>query len=446
LKGGILSAGKNRKRSALNKYLEGYSEYETQITDTLISNINTCYDHSLVIPVYDESFDALSTLINGSFNEERVLFILVVNCPIDGHSEATERTIQLWTQLLASVTLSYKIDNIFYSEKKDSHGLILIDRCHDSKQILKKQGVGLARKSGADIACALIEKGLVNSRWIHSTDADVLLPRDYFCCTEGIAKKHIALVYPFVHVPESGYGIASALYDLSLRYYVESLHWAGSHYAYHSIGSLIAVDFEAYAKVRGFPKRAGGEDFYLLNKLAKVGGLLSLDAPVIKVAARPSHRVPFGTGPALNKIVEGVDEHFVFYHPKIFKCLKQFLTSLEQAEATLRDKEIKCSADIFPNLDVHILMALDSLGFCSAWCHAKAHSSSRSQDSQAQFIRHMITWFDAFMTLKFIHFLRNNFYSSVALSEIEVGADYLSPELKAKISKLITSINHAKTA
>ena len=440
-----MSAGKNRKRSAIHKYLEGYSEYETQVTDTLISNIKTCYDHLLVIPVYDESFDALSTLMSGSFNEERVLFILVVNCPINGHSEATERTFQLWKQLQASVALTYKIENIFYSEKMDGHGLILIDRCSESKQIPKKQGVGLARKAGADIACALIEKGIINSRWIHSTDADVILPSDYFCCTDDIEKEHIALVYPFVHIPESGYEIASELYDLSLRYYVESLHWVGSHYAYHSIGSLIAVDFEAYAKVRGFPKRAGGEDFYLLNKLAKVGELLSLDTPIIKVAARPSHRVPFGTGPALNKIIEGADEPFVFYHPKIFKCLKQFLTSLEYAEAPLYCKEMKCSADIFPNLNSHILMALDSLGFCSAWCHAVAHSSSRPQDSKTQFIKHMTIWFDAFMTLKFIHFLRNNFYPSIALSELEVLTDYLTPELNAKIRQLIASIDHAKT-
>ncbi len=445
LKGAILSAGNNRKRSALNKYLEGYSECETQSIDTLISNINTCYDHLLVIPVYDESFDALSTLINGSFNELHVLFILVVNCPVGGDSKAAERTFQLWKQLLGNMELPHKIDNITYAKKSDGHGLILIDRCREPQQIPNKQGVGLARKTGADLACALIAKGVVNSRWIHSTDADVFLPSDYFCCTEYVARKNIALVYPFKHIPESGYEIASELYDISLRYYVESLHWAGSHYAYHSIGSLIAVDFEAYAKVRGFPKRAGGEDFYLLNKLAKVGELLSLEEPVIKVSARPSHRVPFGTGPALNKIVEGADEPFVFYHPKIFKCLKQFLTLLELPGGSLDEREIKCSADIFPDLNSHVLMALDSLDFSSAWCHAKSHSGGRSQDPHVQFIKHMTTWFDAFRTLKFIHFLRNNFYSSIALSEMQALTDYLSPELNAKIRQLIVSINHAKT-
>lgn len=441
-----MSSDKNIKRTALHKYLEGYAEYEDQVIDALTSNIHACYDHSLVIPVYDESFDAINNLLSSSFNNAHVLFILVVNCPAQSDSEATKRTLQLWDLLQDSTEVSYKIDNIFYSKKQSGDGLILIDKCSELNQIPRKQGVGLARKTGADIACSLIAKGIISSRWIHSTDADVALPNDYFCCIENITQNNIALVYPFEHIPESGYEIASELYDLSLRYYVESLQWAGSHYAYHSIGSLIAVDFEAYAKVRGFPKRAGGEDFYLLNKLAKVGELLSLGAPVIKVAARPSHRVPFGTGPALNKIVEGDGDPFVFYHPQIFKCLKQFLVSLEYADTPLNGSEIKCSFDIFPNLNNHTLMALDSLGFCSAWCHAKAHSSSRSQDSRAQFLKHMTTWFDAFMTLKFIHFLRNNFYSSIVLPELEVETDYLSSDLSSKISKLMTSINHAKTA
>ena len=441
LKGIILSAGKNKKRSTLNKYLEGYSERETQVIDTLVFNV--CYDHLLVIPVYDESFDALSRLINSTFNKESVLFILVVNCPVNGDSEATERTLKLWKELQASTENLYKIENIIYSKKQDGNGLLLIDKCSEIRQIPKKQGVGLARKTGADIACALIAKGVINSRWIHSTDADVILPSDYFCCTDNVAKKNIALVYPFEHVPERGYVIASDLYDLSLRYYVESLCWAGSHYAYHTIGSLIAVDFEAYAKVRGFPRRAAGEDFYLLNKLAKVGELLSLESPIIKVSARPSHRVPFGTGPALKKIVQLPGDSFVYYHPEIFKCLKQFLTSLDSAEALewVGEFEITCSADIFPDLNSRIINALDSLDFCSAWIHAKAHSGSRAQDRHTQFIKHMIIWFDAFMTLKFIHFLRNNFYPSVALYELEAQTDYLSPELQVKISKLITSIN-----
>ena len=48
------------------------------------------------------------------------------------------------------------------------------------------------------------------------------------------------------------------------------MKYARSPYAFHTIGSTMAVSANHYAKVRGFPKREAGEDFYLLNKLAKV--------------------------------------------------------------------------------------------------------------------------------------------------------------------------------
>ena len=69
----------------------------------------------------------------------------------------------------------------------------------------------------------------------------------------------------------------SRLYEYSLRYYVAGLTYAQSPYAFHTIGSTMAVNAEHYASVRGFPRREAGEDFYLLNKLAKVGSVHTLE-------------------------------------------------------------------------------------------------------------------------------------------------------------------------
>ncbi len=71
--------------------------------------------------------------------------------------------------------------------------------------------------------------------------------------------------------------LATQLYELSLRYYVAGMKFARSPYAFHTIGSSMAVSPVHYARVRGFPKREAGEDFYLLNKLAKLGSVLELD-------------------------------------------------------------------------------------------------------------------------------------------------------------------------
>ena len=76
---------------------------------------------------------------------------------------------------------------------------------------------------------------------------------------------------------------ATALYELRLHHYVLGLEYAGSPYAYHTLGSCLAVKADAYAQVRGFPKRAGAEDFYLLNKLAKLGAMPRLQGRCIRI-------------------------------------------------------------------------------------------------------------------------------------------------------------------
>ena len=88
-----------------------------------------------------------------------------------------------------------------------------------------------------------------------------------------------------------------------MQFYVQALAVNGSAYAYPTLGSTISVHAQSYARVRGYPKRNAGEDFYLLNKLNKLHPVQVLQQPVIEVQARLSSRVTFGTGPALQKIV-----------------------------------------------------------------------------------------------------------------------------------------------
>jgi hypothetical protein len=43
-----------------------------------------------------------------------------------------------------------------------------------SQGLPHKEGVGLARKIGCDIALSLYERGTLKSRWLHTTDADAI--------------------------------------------------------------------------------------------------------------------------------------------------------------------------------------------------------------------------------------------------------------------------------
>ena len=58
-------------------------------------------------------------------------------------------------------------------------------------------------------------------------------------------------------------------YEIFLRHYVAGLLFAESPYAFHTIGSTVICDHEAYIKIGGMNTKKAAEDFYFLQKLAK---------------------------------------------------------------------------------------------------------------------------------------------------------------------------------
>ena len=117
---------------------------------------------------------------------------------------------------------------------------------------------------------------------------------------------------------------ATLQYEQALRYYVDGLRYADSPYAFFTIGSILIFNTAAYAKVRGFPKKSAGEDFYLLNKLAKIGRIAFLSNSCVELTSRLSTRVPFGTGPAVQQIMTLSENNspYCYYSPAVFDELK----------------------------------------------------------------------------------------------------------------------------
>jgi len=335
-----------------------------------------------------------------------------------------------------------------YHDPASSRDVLLVDRFSDGRKFPAKGGVGHARKTGADLAAYLIHQRRVRSPWIHCTDADVRLPHRYFTCSTALsdtfAQDTAALVYPFRHriaADQTGGELpdihrhkiiqVTQLYEYSLRYYVAGLSFARSPYAFHSIGSTIAVNAAHYAKVRGFPRRQAGEDFYLLNKLAKVGSIMQLraetDCEPIDIAARLSDRVPFGTGAAVGKIMELKDpaREFLFYHPCVFYLLRSWLGSLStfwqsrssDIGAILSQGPVTDQQGSFSNhppMDLQVLIGgLEESRATEALQHAFRQSSDANQ-----FKRQMHTWFDAFRTLKLIHHLRDHHLPSISFEAL----------------------------
>jgi hypothetical protein len=270
---------------AIDKYLAQWAEPEARACV-----LTQAFDHVVVIPCCNEDLTALTPITQA--RAQGALVIVVINAAAHAPAHVHAKNAAL-AEALA-----------------DREGVIVLTRIAD-------EGVGLARKIGCDVALALWRRGLVRSRFIHTTDADVELPPDYFARTAD-TKAALAL-YPFFHRLAPGFEEAMQLYEISLHYYVRGLAWAGSAWAFHTLGSCIAVDAETYATVRGFPRRDAAEDFYFIAKIAKIARVEQLRGRPLSLAGRPSDRVPFGTGAAVRKLTPN---DFCLYAPEVFTQLR----------------------------------------------------------------------------------------------------------------------------
>ena len=94
---------------------------------------------------------------------------------------------------------------------------------------------------------------------------------NYFELVHQFNSKYSAIVLDFEHISDDGLlNKLQYYYDFKIRYYHAGIVFAGSDYDYIPLGSTLIADMNCYAQVRGFPKKNAGEDFYLLNKLAKI--------------------------------------------------------------------------------------------------------------------------------------------------------------------------------
>ncbi len=326
------------------------------------------YDHVLTVPACHEPEDFLQRLLR-NVPRDGVLAIVTANVP-----EGAGPAVLAGTRRLAD-------------RLRQAPDVLLIERT--DPPLPRRQGVGLARKLAADTAAALIAAGRVRSPWIFMTDADAILPASYFQ-TPGPADAPGTLVFPYRHAAEdAGAARRIALYELHMRHYVLGLRAAGSPYGYHSLGSTIAIHAATYATVRGVPRRNAGEDFYLLNKAAKVGPVRCLAEPVLTLSARPSRRVPFGTGPALAAIPDD-PERYQSFPREAFHELAELLRALRAW--ALADEPTT-------GLPVTTLAALNRLRWAPA-------GLARQHPPGTRRLRAVLEWFDAFRTMRFLRMRR----------------------------------------
>ena len=82
---------------------------------------------------------------------------------------------------------------------------------------------------------------------------------------------------------------------------------------------------EAYVKVEGMNKRKAAEDFYFLEKLAKIYPIGEIKSTSVHPSKRGSWRVPFGTGRSVDRYLSNTRDEYLLYDPKSFMILKTWL-------------------------------------------------------------------------------------------------------------------------
>lgn len=379
----------------MNFYLQKYGFRSPQIN----ANPKKELGIAVVIPSFNEP-DIRST-IRALNNCERpdcsVEVIVVVNCSENASDDIRSQNKNTLSQL---DTLK---DEVWF----DLH---VIDEQHLPK---KHAGVGLARKIGMDEAVARFDR-LGRDGIIVCFDADSRCTANYLSQIErhfaSNAKSPGCSIY-YEHPLEGNEFSAEVYlgiieYELHLRYYKLALEFAGLPYAYHTVGSSMAVRSSAYQKQGGMNKRKAGEDFYFLNKIIMLGDFTELKSTCVIPSPRESDRVPFGTGRAIMEYLDQKSGTFLTYDFRSFQLIKELINSLVDIYS---GKNYSSGDKIFDKF-------IQDNEYQEVIKECLAHSSSYKT-----FSKRFYQWFDAFKVLKLVHYLRDHQYPNVTvLSQVNI--------------------------
>ncbi|MGV8059335.1 MAG: hypothetical protein AB2L12_15120 [Smithellaceae bacterium] len=403
--------------SSLNQYLQRYSVANRW---KLIAGNTENISQVVVIPAYAEKNMLFSTLASLAQNTPSSLDYSFVLCVInnkrnspDDVKKNNKQTLEYLQALvlkksLEHLNLNNGLKDIFHIIADSRLRLGYIDASSEGHEIPAKDGgVGMARKIGMDLALSLLSKSAPSKKIILNLDADTLVQSNYLSAIKFYLTgkvKTAVVAYEHQEPADDEERAAIYCYEIFLRYWILALKYARSPYAFHSIGSTMVCSTDAYLAVRGMNRREAGEDFYFLNKLAKVGNINYIRETSVFPSARASGRVPFGTGKRVQRFLTHEREEYVLYDPQIFEILAKWLLFMEKP-FNYDEKYILENAGL-----IHPLLAsfLTDSCFIQAW-----NKIRRNVKNEAALINQFHCWFDGFKTLKLINYLTKNFYSQI---------------------------------
>ena len=356
------------------------------------------FQYIIVVPAIAES-SHLPKLIkslekNDKLELHNTLLLIVVNNSVSSSEEVkkeNQKTLSYLRKIKSKVNISF-IDATSAGKEMDD----------------KNGGVGLARKIGMDLALSKFDYLSINKNIILSIDADCIVDSDYVSeISQEFNRNNLeAAVVNFSHDISGRDEETKAIicYEIFLRYYVLGLSYAKSEYAFHTIGSTMLCTPDAYVKVEGMNKRKAAEDFYFLEKLAKIFPIGEIKSTSIHPSKRGSWRVPFGTGKSVDRYLSNSRDEYLLYNPKSFVILKTWLEVLNDTLISDQSALMKISKNIHPALS-DFLTQQDFENFINKVL--LKNNNPTEIEKQKHF------WFDAFRTLKLIHYLRDATYPNI---------------------------------
>jgi len=202
-----------------------------------------------------------------------------------------------------------------------------------------------------------------------------------------------------------------------MDYYKNALEFCGYPYPMFTVGSAFAVTAGAYVKRGGMNRRQAGEDFYFLQNLAQLGMVGEIRSTKVFPSARLSNRVPFGTGPILQKWMEGKEDLSKAYNFEAFSDLKDFFDVKDQLYL-IEKQDYKLFLMKLP-LSIGNFLIEDDF-----W--KEITDLNKNCSSLKSFQTRFFQKFNAFKILKFLNFCHPLFYP------------------KENLEKQIKKLNHTK--
>jgi hypothetical protein len=357
------------------------------------------FQGAVVIPSLAEYTNLPLTLASLSLNPPDLLgrFLVLVVVNQRGDASAGEQADNRATlESLPSWKRDYGLEHLHW-----------VDAASAGNELPVKQGVGLARKIGLDLALPHLEYAAGDPLLV-CLDADTLVRPDYL---EAITAHFAAATaggasIPYRHRPAADPLGQAAIdrYELFLRAYVLGLGQAGSPYAFHTVGSAMACRASAYIASGGMNRRLAGEDFYFLQHLNKVAGVAPLTGTCVHPSPRSSHRVPFGTGRSVGDMLAKGDDQLLFYQPVLFQILGEWLRCVARHDGLKGNELLRRAGLISPYLPEY----LEQAGFSPAWAHLRQHNPGQDRLMAA-----FHGWFDAFRTMRLMHHLTDAAYPRI---------------------------------